>query len=118
MHCCGPKRVLSNFFHRVGGEFAQDLAGHSMLAARQTIRGVLGAALIQIGPFLVFISLTIWLRADAQTCAAAGSRDRRSVRASGRWCNTRCVLMASVVDEDSFLCQTDFRYPRHPACAA
>ena len=92
---------VDRFLHRVGGRFAQDVAAHSVTTARQTVRGVLGAALvqtlvavvsylivgvpnwmilagitfllalIQIGPFLVFIPLSIWLWADGHVWQAA-----------------------------------------------
>jgi predicted PurR-regulated permease PerM len=93
--------VLQRFFHRVGGPFAQQVAEHSVVTVRQTVRGVLGATLVQtlvatvsyiaiglpnwtilaavtfllgltqIGPVLVFLPLTLWLWADGQTWAAA-----------------------------------------------
>ena len=97
----GLTQRLSRFFHRIGGSFADDLAKRAVITTRQTVRGVLGAAMIQtlvatisfiivgvpnwmilagltfllaltqIGPFLVFIPLAVFLWADGQTWAAA-----------------------------------------------
>lgn len=93
--------LLQRFFIRVGGPFAQQVAEHSVVTVRQTVRGVLGATLVQtlvatvsfiavglpnwpmlaavtfllgltqIGPFLVFIPLALWLWANGQTWPAA-----------------------------------------------
>lgn len=92
---------LNLFFDKIGGAFARDIARNSVLTARQTVIGVLGAALvqtlvavvsfivvgvsnwmllagvtfilalIQIGPLLVFIPLGIWLWAEGHSWQAA-----------------------------------------------
>ncbi|MEO3388920.1 AI-2E family transporter [Mesorhizobium sp. CAU 1741] len=92
---------LDQFFYKLGGSFAQQIGRASALTARQTVIGVLGAALvqtlvatvaylivgvpnwmllagvtfilalIQIGPVLVFIPLAIWLWADGEGWQAA-----------------------------------------------
>lgn len=92
---------LMLFFDKIGGAFARDIATNAALAVRQTVIGVLGAALvqtlvavvafivvgvpnwmllagvtfilalIQVGPLLVFIPLTIWLWADGHGWQAA-----------------------------------------------
>ncbi|MFC3726804.1 AI-2E family transporter [Neoaquamicrobium sediminum] len=92
---------LDRFFNRLGGSFAQEIARDSARTARQTVIGVLGAALvqtlvatiaflvvsvpnwmllagvmfmlalIQIGPLLIFVPLAIWLWADGHGWQAA-----------------------------------------------
>ena len=94
-------RGLDRFFAALGGPFAQEIARDAALTARQTVVGVLGAALvqslvatiaflalgvpnwmllagftfilalIQVGPILVFVPLSIWLWADGHGWQAA-----------------------------------------------
>lgn len=86
--------LSGKFFDRVGGHFAQRLAAHSVVTTRQAVRGVLGAAfaqtvvatfsyivagipgwiiwacitfvlsLVQIGPVLIWLPMSIWLWAS------------------------------------------------------
>lgn len=88
--------LASKLFMKIGGRFAHRLAIHSVLTTRQAVRGVLGAALaqalvatvsyviagvpgwmilagitfvlslIQIGPVLIWLPISIWLFADGQ----------------------------------------------------
>ncbi len=92
--------LSGKFFDRVGGHFAQRLAAHSVVTTRQAVRGVLGAALaqtavatfsyivagipgwiiwagitfilslIQIGPVLIWLPMSIWLWASDQPLMA------------------------------------------------
>lgn len=89
--------LSQKFFDRLGGGFAQRMAALSVVTTRQTVIGVLGAALaqtlvatfsyviagvpgwiiwsgvtfilalIQIGPALVFVPMSIWLWTQGQT---------------------------------------------------
>jgi len=89
--------LSQKFFDRLGGSFAQRMAALSVVTTRQTVIGVLGAALaqtlvatfsyvvagvpgwiiwsgitfilalIQIGPALVFVPMSIWLWTQGQT---------------------------------------------------
>lgn len=93
--------IASKFFHKIGGTFAQRLAVHSVFTTRQAVRGVLGAALaqtlvatvsyviagvpgwmiwagvtfvlslIQIGPVLIWLPISIWLVTNDQIAMAA-----------------------------------------------
>ena len=86
--------LSSKFFHRLGGEFAQRMAAHSVETTRLAVRGVLGAALaqtlvatfayivagvpgwiiwagvtfilslVQAGPVLIWLPMSIWLWAS------------------------------------------------------
>lgn len=88
--------LSQKFFDRLGGSFAQRMAALSVITTRQTVIGVLGAALaqtlvatfsyvvagipgwiiwsgitfilalIQIGPALVFVPMSIWLWSQGQ----------------------------------------------------
>lgn len=90
------KELSGKFLDRIGGNFAQRMAAHSVLTTRQAVRGVLGAALaqtlvatfsyivagipgwiiwagitfilslVQIGPMLVWLPMSIWLWASDQ----------------------------------------------------
>jgi predicted PurR-regulated permease PerM len=89
--------LSGKFFDRLGGTFARRMAAQSVLTTRQTVIGVLGAALaqtlvatfsyiiagvpgwiiwagitfimslIQIGPALVFVPMSIWLWTQGQS---------------------------------------------------
>jgi predicted PurR-regulated permease PerM len=93
--------LATTFFDRVGGRFALRLAAHSVVTTRIAVRGVLGAALaqtlvatfsyvvagvpgwimwagvtfilslIQIGPVLVWLPMSLWLWTQDQTYMAA-----------------------------------------------
>lgn len=93
--------LATTFFQRVGGRFALRLAAHSVVTTRVAVRGVLGAALaqtlvatfsyvvagvpgwimwagitfvlslIQIGPVLVWLPMSLWLWTQDQTYMAA-----------------------------------------------
>jgi predicted PurR-regulated permease PerM len=92
--------LSGKFLDRIGGHFAQRLAAHSVVTTRQAVRGVLGAALaqtlvatfsyvvagipgwiiwagltfilslVQIGPVLIWLPMSIWLWASDQTLMA------------------------------------------------
>ena len=94
------KELSRKFMHRVGGEFALLMATHSVVTTRQAVRGVLGAALaqtlvatvayviagipgwiiwagitfilslVQIGPTLIWLPMSIWLWATDQPLMA------------------------------------------------
>lgn len=94
------KELSQKFMQRVGGEFAQAMASHSVTTTRQAVRGVLGAALaqtlvatvayviagipgwiiwsgitfilslVQIGPTLIWLPMAIWLWAIGQPLMA------------------------------------------------
>ncbi len=93
--------LASKFFERAGGRFASRLAEHSVVTTRSAVRGVLGAALaqtlvatfsyavagvpgwmiwagvtfilslIQIGPVLVWLPMSLWLWTQDQPQMAA-----------------------------------------------
>jgi predicted PurR-regulated permease PerM len=93
--------LATKFFERVGGHFALRLAAHSVLTTRGAVQGVLGAALaqtlvatfsyvvagvpgwllwagitfilslIQIGPVLVWLPMSLWLWTQDQSYMAA-----------------------------------------------
>jgi predicted PurR-regulated permease PerM len=92
--------LSGKFFDRVGGHFAQRLAARSVVTTRQAVRGVPGAALaqsvvatfsyivagipgsiiwacitfvlslVQIGPVLIWLPMSIWLWASGQPLMA------------------------------------------------
>ena len=93
--------LATKFFEKVGGHFALRLAAHSVLTTRGAVQGVLGAALaqtlvatfsyvvagvpgwllwagitfilslIQIGPVLVWLPMSLWLWTQDQSYMAA-----------------------------------------------
>lgn len=92
--------LSGSFLDRIGGQFAQRMAAHSVATARQAVRGVLGAALaqtlvatfsyvvagvpgwliwagitfilslVQIGPVLVWLPMSLWIWASGQPLMA------------------------------------------------
>ncbi|MEZ5811625.1 MAG: AI-2E family transporter [Rhizobiaceae bacterium] len=94
-------QLASKLFLKIGGKFAHRLAVHSVATTRQAVRGVLGAALaqtlvatvsyviagvpgwmilagitfilslIQVGPVLIWLPISIWLFAGDQVGMAA-----------------------------------------------
>jgi predicted PurR-regulated permease PerM len=92
--------LFIKFLDRIGGHFAQRMAAHSVLTTRQAVRGVLGAALaqtlvatfsyivagipgwiiwagltfilslVQIGPVLIWLPMSLWLWASGQPLMA------------------------------------------------
>ena len=92
--------LFGKLMHRIGGHFAQRMAVHSVVTTRLAVRGVLGAALaqtlvatfsyivadipnwmiwagvtfilslIQIGPVLIWLPMSLWLWASGQPLMA------------------------------------------------